>query len=242
MKIDVLTLFPEMFPPVLGQSIIGQAQKKGIVNFNIVNIRDFAHDKHRVCDDVPYGGGPGMVMKPEPIFEAVEKIKTDPDAKLVLLSPRGKVFNQETARRLAGEKHLVFLCGHYKDIDERARSLVDMDISLGDYILSGGEPAALVVIDAIVRLLPGAISDPESANCDSFETGLLDHPHYTRPEEYRGMKVPEVLRSGNHAQIRKWRRQQALAITQQCRSDLLEKAVIDEEDKIFLKNFNSEKN
>ena len=192
MKIDVLTLFPEMFPPVLGQSIIGQAQKKGLVNFDIVNIRDFAHDKHRVCDDVPYGGGPGMVMKPEPIFEAVEKIKTDPDAKLVLLSPRGKVFNQETARRLAGEKHLVFLCGHYKDIDERARSLVDMDISLGDYILSGGEPAALVVIDAIVRLLPGAISDPESANCDSFETGLLDHPHYTRPEEYRGMRVPEV--------------------------------------------------
>ncbi|HAD81012.1 TPA: tRNA (guanosine(37)-N1)-methyltransferase TrmD, partial [Candidatus Edwardsbacteria bacterium] len=129
MKIDVLTLFPEMFPPVLGQSIIGQAQKRGIVNFNIVNIRDFAHDKHRVCDDVPYGGGLGMVMKPEPIFEAVEKIKADPDAKVVLLSPRGKVFNQETARRLAGEEHLVFLCGHYKDIDERNRSLVDLDIS-----------------------------------------------------------------------------------------------------------------
>lgn len=242
MKIDVLTLFPDMFPPVLGQSIIGQAQKKGIVNFNIVNIRDFAYDKHRVCDDVPYGGGPGMVMKPDPIFEAVEKIKTDSIAKLVLLSPRGKVFNQETARRLAGEEHLIFLCGHYKDVDERARSLVDIDISLGDYILSGGEPAALVVIDAIVRLLPGAISDPESANCDSFETGLLDHPHYTRPEEYRGLKVPEVLRSGNHAQIKKWRRQQALAITKQFRPDLLENAAIDEEDKIFLKKFNSEKN
>lgn len=242
MKIDVLTLFPDMFSPVLGQSIIGQAQKKGIVNFNIVNIRDFAYDKHRVCDDVPYGGGPGMVMKPEPIFEAVEKTKTDSGAKLVLLSPRGKVFNQETARKMAREEHLVFLCGHYKDIDERVRSLVDIDISLGDYILSGGEPAALVVIDAIVRLLPGAISDPESANGDSFETGLLDHPHYTRPEEYRGMKVPEVLRSGNHAQIKKWRRQQALAITKQFRPDLLEKAAIEGEDKIFLKSFDSENN
>ncbi len=235
MKIAVVTLFPEMFPTVLGQSIIGQAQKKGLVNFDIVNIRDFAHDKHRVCDDVPYGGGPGMVMKPEPIFEAVEKIKTDPDAKLVLLSPRGKVFNQETARQLAGEKHLVFLCGHYKDIDERVRSLVDLDISLGDYILSGGEPAALVVIDAIVRLLPGAISDPESANCDSFETGLLDHPHYTRPEEYRGMKVPEVLRSGNHAQIKQWRRQQALKLTQRHRPDLLDKADLSDQDAAFLK-------
>jgi len=234
-KIDVLTLFPEMFPPVLGQSIIGQAQKKGIVNFGLVNIRDHAHDKHRVCDDVPYGGGPGMVMKPEPIYEAVEKAKTGSASKLVLLSPRGKVFNQETARRLAAEDHLIFLCGHYKDIDERVRSLVDIDISLGDYILSGGEPAALVVIDAIVRLLPGAISDPESANCDSFETGLLDHPHYTRPEEFRGMKVPEVLRSGNHAQIKKWRRQQALAITKKYRPDLLEKAALSDEDIAFIR-------
>ncbi len=235
MKIDVLTLFPEMFPPVLGQSIIGQAQKKGLVDFGIFNIRDFARDKHRVCDDVPYGGGPGMVMKPEPIFEAVEKVKAEPGARLVLLSPRGRIFNQQTARELAGEQHLAFLCGHYKDIDERVRSLVDRDISLGDYILSGGEPAALVVIDAIVRLLPGAISDPESANCDSFETGLLDHPHYTRPEEFRGMKVPEVLRSGNHAQIKQWRRRQALIITRQHRPDLLERAALSPEDSDFLK-------
>jgi tRNA (guanine37-N1)-methyltransferase len=234
-KIDVLTLFPDMFPEFLSQSIIGQACKKGIVHFNIINIRDHAHDKHRVCDDMPYGGGPGMVMKPEPIFEAVETIRQEGSTRVILLSPRGKVFSQETARSLSDEKRLTFLCGHYKDIDERARSLVDMDISLGDYILSGGEAAALVVIDSIVRLLPGAISDPESANCDSFETGLLDHPHYTRPEDFRGMKVPEVLRSGNHAQIKKWRRQQALAMTKKHRPDLLEKAEISRDDSEYLK-------
>lgn len=235
MKIDVLTLFPEMFAPILGQSIIGQAQKKGIVSFNLVNIRDHAHDKHRVCDDVPYGGGPGMVMKPEPIFEAVEKIREEGRTKLVLLSPRGRVYSQADARNLSGEPRLTFLCGHYKDVDERVRSLVDLDISLGDYILSGGEPAALVVIDSIVRLLPGAISDPESANGDSFETGLLDHPHYTRPEDFRGMKVPGVLRSGNHALIKKWRRQQALTITRKHRPDLMEKAALSDEDIAFIR-------
>ncbi|HAD81069.1 TPA: tRNA (guanosine(37)-N1)-methyltransferase TrmD [Candidatus Edwardsbacteria bacterium] len=239
MRIDILTIFPEMFRGPFDASIIQRAREKGIVSIHIHDIRDYTTDRHHTVDDYPYGGGAGMVMKPEPIFEAVEKIKADPDAKVVLLSPRGKVFNQETARRLAGEEHLVFLCGHYKDIDERNRSLVDLDISLGDYILSGGEPAALVVIDAIVRLLPGAISDPESANCDSFETGLLDHPHYTRPEEYRGMRVPEVLRSGNHAQIKQWRRQQALKLTQRHRPDLLDKADLSDQDAAFLKEANN---
>lgn len=234
MRIEVLTLFPEMFPPVLDQSIIGQAQKKGLVGFNILNIRDFAHDRHRVCDDVPYGGGPGMVMKPEPIFEAVEQVKNDPRARLILLSPRGRVYNQEMARELSREDHLAFLCGHYKDIDERVRILADLDISLGDFILSGGEPAALAVVDSIVRLLPGAISDPESANRDSFENGLLDHPHYTRPEEFRGMRVPEVLRSGNHEQIRRWRRAQSLALTKKHRPDLLAKADLSREDRSLL--------
>lgn len=241
MKIDVLTLFPEMFPSFLGQSIIGQAQKRGLVGFNIVNIRDFAHDRHKVCDDIPYGGGPGMVMKPEPIFEAVEKLKSGTAARLVLLSPRGRVYDQQTARNLASSEHLIFLCGHYKDIDERVRTLVDDDISLGDFILSGGEPAAIAVIDSIVRLLPGAISDPESANRDSFENGLLDHPHYTRPEEFRGMKIPEVLRSGNHANIDRWRRQQALAITQKYRPDLLEKAALDAEDREYLQEYEKNK-
>ena len=236
MRIEVLTLFPEMFPPVLDKSIIGQAQKKGLVGFNILNIRDFAHDRHRVCDDVPYGGGPGMVMKPEPIFEAVEQVKEDPRARLILLSPRGRVYNQEMARELSQEDHLAFLCGHYKDIDERVRTLIDLDISLGDFILSGGEPAALAVIDSIVRLLPGAISDPESANRDSFENGLLDHPHYTRPEEFRGMRVPEVLRSGNHEQIRRWRRGQALALTKKHRPDLLTRADLSREDRSLLES------
>lgn len=236
MRIDVLTLFPEMFPPVLDKSIIGQAQRKSLVDFNILNIRDFAHDRHRVCDDVPYGGGPGMVMKPEPIFEAVEQVKHNPRARLILLSPRGRVYNQEMARELSREDHLAFLCGHYKDIDERVRTLVDLDISLGDFVLSGGEPAALAVIDSIVRLLPGAISDPESANRDSFENGLLDHPHYTRPEEFRGMRVPEVLRSGNHEQIRRWRRAQALVLTKKHRPDLLTKADLSREDRSLLEN------
>jgi tRNA (guanine37-N1)-methyltransferase len=239
-RIEVLTLFPEMFPPLLEQSIIGQAVRKGLVSFNILNIRDFAHDRHRVCDDVPYGGGPGMVMKPEPIFEAVEQVKQNPKARLILLSPRGRVYNQESARKLAGEEHLAFLCGHYKDIDERVRTLVDRDISLGDFILSGGEPAALAVIDSIVRLLPGAISDPESANQDSFENGLLDHPHYTRPEEFRGMRVPEVLRSGNHEQIRRWRRGQALALTRKHRPDLLARAELNSEDLSLLEREESD--
>jgi len=224
-KITVLTLFPEMFPGVLESSIIAQARKKGIVEFSLVNIRDFALDKHQVTDDAPYGGGPGMIMKPEPIYRAVRSLETGgAKPKLILLSPRGKSYDQRTARELSREADIALLCGHYKDIDERVRAIIDEDISVGDYILSGGEVAAMAVIDSVVRLLPGAISDPESADRDSFENGLLDHPHYTRPEEFEGMAVPEVLRSGNHAQIERWRRQQALRLTQRLRPDLLQRA------------------
>ncbi|MDI6739796.1 MAG: tRNA (guanosine(37)-N1)-methyltransferase TrmD [Candidatus Edwardsbacteria bacterium] len=231
MRITVLTLFPEMFPAALDASIVGGARKKGLVEFNLVNIRDFALDKHQVSDDTPYGGGPGMIMKPEPIYRAARSLETaGARPKLILLSPRGRPYDQATARELSKEPDLALLCGHYKDIDERVRAIIDLDISIGDYILSGGEIAALAVIDSIVRLLPGAISDPESADRDSFETGLLDHPHYTRPEEFEGMKVPEILRSGNHAAIRRWRRKQALLITKRLRPDLLEKAELSGDD------------
>jgi tRNA (guanine37-N1)-methyltransferase len=234
-KITVLTLFPQLFPPVLAESINGLAQQRNLVDVNVINIRDYATDRHHICDDVPYGGGPGMIMKPEPIFAAVEDLRSrEPKPKLILLSPRGQRYDQPTARQLCTEQHLAFLCGHYKDIDERVRSLIDLDISIGDYVLSGGEIAALVVIDSVIRLLPGAISDPASAERDSFENGLLDHPHYTRPEDFRGMKVPEVLRSGHHAEIDKWRRCQALRITKENRPDLLEKAELSEDDKDYL--------
>jgi len=230
-RITVLTLFPEMFPAALDASIIGGASTKGLVEFNLVNIRDFALDKHQVTDDAPYGGGPGMIMKAEPIYRAVRSLETGGiGPKLILLSPRGKPYNQAMARELARETDIALLCGHYKDIDERVRAMVDRDISIGDYILSGGEVAALAVIDSIVRLLPGAISDPGSADRDSFETGLLDHPHYTRPEEFEGMKVPDILRSGNHAAIARWRRQQALLITRRLRPDLLGKADLSPDD------------
>jgi tRNA (guanine37-N1)-methyltransferase len=234
-KIDVLTLFPEFFPGALGASILGLARERGLVEYRLVNIRDFANDRHKVCDDTPYGGGPGMVMKPEPLAAAIGSVKDeDPDARVILLSPRGRVYKQTAVRELAGMRHLALVCGHYKDIDERVRSLVDDDISLGDYILSGGEPAALALIDSVVRLLPGAISDPESAQRDSFENGLLDHPHYTRPEEFRGMKVPEVLRSGNHARIAEWRRRESLRLTLKFRPELLERAGLDDRDREML--------
>jgi len=230
-RITVLTLFPEMFPGVLESSIVAQARKKGAVEFALVNIRDFALDKHQVADDAPYGGGPGMIMKPEPIFRAVRSLAEGGSRpKVVLLSPRGRRYDQRAARQLAREAHIALLCGHYKDIDERVRTIVDDDISVGDYILSGGEVAAMAVIDSVVRLLPGAISDPESADRDSFENGLLDHPHYTRPETFEGMTVPEVLRSGNHAQIARWRRRQALRITRQQRPDLLQTAELSGQD------------
>lgn len=241
MRIDILTLFPEFFAGPLDVSIIGLARERGLVEFRPVNIRDFALDRHRVCDDTPYGGGPGMVMKPEPMAAAIESVRADdPQARVVLMSPRGRPYRQSMARELAARPHIALLCGHYKDIDERVRRLIDDDVSLGDYILSGGEPAALALIDSVVRLLPGAISDPESAERDSFESGLLDHPHYTRPEEFRGEKVPEVLRSGNHARIAQWRRREALRLTLAHRPDLLASAELDDSDQEMLSELKRE--
>jgi tRNA (guanine37-N1)-methyltransferase len=228
MWIDVLCLFPEMFVSPLGQATIRRAEGKGLVHVAVHNIRDFTHDKHRTVDDYPYSGGPGMVLKPEPIFEAVEKIVeqsgTD-GGPVVLLSPQGRTFTQQIARRMSGCSNLVLICGRYEGVDERVREhLVTDEISIGDYVLSGGELAAMVVIDAVVRLIPGVLGSPVSADSDSHRDGLLEYPQYTRPEVYRGWQVPAVLLSGNHSEIAQWQRRQAVLRTAERRPDLIEKA------------------
>ena len=213
LRINVVTIFPEFFAGPLGLSIPSRAAAAGSVTYNIVDLRDFTHDKHRTVDDAPYGGGPGMVMKPQPFFEAVESLKVS--APIVLLSPRGRVFSHADAERFAAGEELTLLCGHYKDIDQRvADHLATEEISLGDFVLSGGEAAALAIVDATVRLLPGAMSDIESARSDSFFGRGLSAPSYTRPPEYRGHAVPEVLLSGDHAKIAKWRDEEGNRLTQ----------------------------
>ncbi|MDH3298218.1 MAG: tRNA (guanosine(37)-N1)-methyltransferase TrmD [Gemmatimonadota bacterium] len=222
MRINVVTIFPEFFAGPFGTSIVGRAAEAGTARLRVVDLRDYTHDRHRTVDDEPFGGGAGMVMKPEPFFEAVDDL--EPGGPVVLLSPRGRKFDHATAVRYSVGEELTLLCGHYKGVDERvAESLATEELSIGDYVLSGGEPAALVVIDAVVRLLPGAMSDHASAAGDSFYDGLLGPPEYTRPAEYRGMAVPEVLRSGNHARIEAWRREQAERITCDRRPDLWER-------------------
>ncbi len=230
MKIDVLTIFPEFFGQVFDFGIIRRAKIANIVEINVHDIRDYAFDKHRMVDDRPFGGGDGMVLKPEPLFAAIENLigSSDRDAypdgtRVVLLSPQGKPFRQDDARGFAEKaKHLVLICGRYEGVDERVNeALVTDEISIGDYVLSGGEPAAIVVADTIVRLLPNALGSDTSADNDSFSNGLLDCPHYTRPAEFRGMTVPEVLLNGNHAEIEKWRHEKALEKTKLYRSDLL---------------------
>lgn len=223
LTINVVSLFPETLAPYLAASIPGRAAAAGLVQFRLVQLRDFTHDRHNTVDDYPYGGGAGMVLKPEPFFEAVESLgaRTGP---VVLMSARGRRFEHNDAVRYAVGSDLTLLCGHYKDVDERVvQGLVTEEISLGDFVLSGGEPAALCVVDAVVRLLPGAISDHESASSDSHYDGLLSPPSYTRPPEWRGMEVPEVLRSGNHAAVEAWRREQAERLTRQRRPDLWER-------------------
>ena len=230
MKIDVLTIFPEFFEQVFDFGIIRRAKLAGIVEINVHDIREFATDKHKMVDDRPFGGGDGMVMKPEPIFAAIESVVGTSDrdnypvgTSVVMLSPQGRPFKQAVAREIAGElTHLVLICGRYEGVDERVNdALVTEEISIGDYVLSGGEPAAVVVVDSLVRLLPGALGSDTSAENDSFSEGLLDCPHYTRPAEFRGMKVPEVLLNGNHAEIEKWRAEKALEKTRSIREDLL---------------------
>lgn len=223
MKIDILTLFPEMFDAVLKSSILGKAIEKGILRVGVINIRDFSKDRHRRVDDYPYGGGAGMVMMPQPLYDAIKSVKDkSPDARVVLTSPRGKPFDQEKARLLSKEPHLVIVCGHYEGIDQRIiDTMVDEEISIGDYILTGGELPAMVIVDAVARLLPGAIGSPRSLEQESFTNGLLEYPQYTRPADFLGMKVPEVLLSGNHKRIEEWRRRKAVEITRRIRPDLL---------------------
>lgn len=222
MRIDILTLFPEMLKGFLEQSMMKRAAESGAVTFRIINPRDFTTDVHHTTDDRPYGGGPGMVMKPEPLFAAIESVK-EPDSKVIYLSPQGTPFVQSGAERLTESPHLILLCGHYEGVDERVLcSLVDEEISIGDYVLTNGALAAAVLIDATVRLLPGVLGGGEAATeAESFSSGILDHPHYTRPERFRDMQVPEVLLSGNHAAIQAWRREQAEAKTRRVRPDLL---------------------
>lgn len=220
MKIDVLTLFPAMFAGPLDESIIKRARAEKLLDLGIHNLRDYTHDRHRTVDDKPFGGGPGMLLKPEPIFEAVEKLARE-TTRVILLSPSGRAFSQAVARALAREEHLLLICGSYEGFDERVRgALADDELSIGDYVLTNGALPAMVIIDAVTRLLPGALGDDESSIDESFSHGLLEYPQYTRPAEFRGMKVPEVLLSGNHAQIEQWRREQSERLTLERRPDL----------------------
>jgi tRNA (guanine37-N1)-methyltransferase len=244
MRIDVLTLFPEMFEGVFGSSILGKAREKGIVELFTVNFRDFSTNKHHTVDDTPYGGGGGMVLKPEPIFGAVEHVlersagEGGKPARIILMCPQGEPFHQRKAEELAGEDHLIFICGHYEGYDERIRQYLATDeLSIGDYVLTGGELPAMTVIDAVVRLLPGVLGNETSAATDSFQDGLLEYPHYTRPPVYRGWSVPDVLLSGNHAEIAKWRRLKSLERTLVRRPELLEKIDLSAQERQWLEEF-----
>jgi len=244
MRISILTLFPGMFVGPFSESIIKRSVDRGLVRIDIYNIRDFATDKHRVVDDYPYGGGAGMVMKPDPIFRAVESVRQEMlesgdciEIPVILLTPQGRLFNQRIADELAKESCLILLCGHYEGVDERVREhLATDEISIGDYVLSGGELPAMVVVDAVVRKVSGVLGSEESARDESHVAGLLEYPQYTRPSVFRGWSVPDILLSGNHAEIEKWRRQQALLRTSKRRPDLLEKAILTEEEKRFIEN------
>jgi tRNA (guanine37-N1)-methyltransferase len=233
MKINILTLFPEMFE-IFNHSIIGKAKDKGILTIDAINIRDFTLNKHKKVDDYPYGGGAGMVMSPQPIVDAIRACKEKNKGKVIFLGPRGKTFNQEMARELSKDKELIFLCGHYEGIDERVFKEIDMEISLGDFVLTGGEMAVIPIIDSILRLVPGVLGKEESYMEESFSDGLLEYPQYTRPDVFEGEKVPSVLLSGHHENIRKWRRLKSLQITSERRPDLYKKFKFTKEDKILL--------
>lgn len=230
MKIDILTLFPEMFS-VFNYSIIGRAIKRKIISINTHNIRNYSKNKHKKVDDYTYGGGKGMVMAVQPVADCIENVKKNNNGKVIFLGPRGRVFNQEIAKELSKEKELIFLCGHYEGIDERIYAYIDSEISIGDYILTGGEMACIPIIDSICRLIPGVLSCENSFINESFYNGMLEYPQYTRPSNFNGKKVPEVLLSGNHEKIRRWRRQQSLIITKKYRPDLFNKLILSDEDK-----------
>lgn len=221
MKIDILTLFPNMFKGILEESIIKRAIEKGLVKINLVDFREYTPLKNGQVDDTPYGGGSGMVLRCEPIFNAIDKLKT-PESKIILLTPDGKTYNQKTALELKDEKHLILICGHYEGFDERIRTLVDYEISVGDFILTGGEIAAMIILDSVTRLIDGVITKG-SLDSESFNDNLLDYPTYTKPREYRGLEVPEVLTNGDHAKIHAWRKEKQIEKTKERRPDLLEK-------------------
>jgi len=234
-RFSVLTLFPEIFASPLKVSILGRAIEGGKICVDIINLRDFAKGRHKVVDDKPFGGGKGMLIKPEPVIDAINSIKsTSPGAWVILLSPYGLTFNQEVAKSLSKKNHLLLVCGHYEGIDERVRHFIDEEISLGDFVLTGGEVAALAIIDAVSRLVPNVLGSHSSLEEESFSNGILEYPQYTRPREYKGYKVPEVLLSGHHKRIKEWRRRQALLRTLILRPDLLEKARLEKEDIDFL--------
>ena len=244
MNFYILTLFPEMVAGGLATSITGRAMEKGLISVEAINIRDYSKDKHRHVDDAPYGGGAGMVMQAEPICDAYEDLcaKTGKRPRVIYMTPQGRVFNQQIAGELAKEEDLVFLCGHYEGVDERALELIGADyLSIGDYVLTGGELPAMVMIDCISRLVPGVLNNDSSAEIESFSDNLLEYPQYTRPEEFRGLKVPEVLLSGHHKNIETWRRQQSIRRTLERRPDLLEDAVLSKKEKIFLEQLLREK-
>ena len=236
MKCDVLTLFPDIFTAYLNESIIKRARAKKLLDVKLYNIRDFSSDPHRTVDDSPFGGGAGMVLKPEPIFRAMDLLNEDGmQRKVILLTPQGRPFNQADAENYSKEKkRFVFICGRYEGIDERVKTLVDEEVSIGDYVLTGGELATLIIIDAVTRLIPGVLGDERSVEDESFSWGLLDYPHYTRPREFRGLSVPHVLLSGNHREIENWRRKQALKKTVKVRPDLIKKMKLTELDKKIL--------
>jgi tRNA (guanine37-N1)-methyltransferase len=243
MRFDVVTIFPAMVEQALAAGIVGRAIERGTLEVKVHDLRDFTTDRHRVVDDVPYGGGPGMVLKPEPIFRALDAIGSSErrEAPLVILTtPQGAPFTQQVARRLSEEPHLILLCGRYEGVDERVRRRVDLEVSIGDYVLSGGELPALVVIDAVARLVPGVVGDEQSVAEDSFSRGLLDFPQYTRPAEVESDRVPDVLMSGNHAEIRKWRKRAAIARTLERRPDLLPGASLDDEEREILSELKKE--
>jgi len=233
MRCDIITIFPGIFNAYFSEGILRRAIQNGIVEIRVHNLRDYTTDRHKTVDDYPYGGGPGMVMKPEPFFRAVREIKADGlETCTIMLTPQGRLFNQEMALSFSKEKRrLLFICGRYEAIDERVREgLVDIEVSIGDYILTGGELPALVIIDSVVRLLPGALGDTHSSEEESFSWGILDYPHYTRPPDFEGMKVPDILLSGNHREIARWRRKEALRRTLLRRPELLQRALLTDDD------------
>ena len=241
MRIDILSLFPDMFDATLGQSIVGRAQDDGFVDIKVTDFRQYTTDKHRHVDDAPFGGGAGMLLQAQPIFDAMDAIEqetkdTYPKGRVILMDPAGRRFDQDFAMELAQEEHLTFICGHYEGYDERIRQLVTDEASLGDYVLTGGELAAMVMVDATVRFVPGVLGNMSSPMGDSFSNGLLEYPQYTRPADFRGMKVPEVLTSGNHEKIREWRMRESLKRTLERRPDLLKTAKLSREQQIILQD------